>query len=159
MTCNDQQLLDDLGEADMQNYAGRGGVWPWEVTLPRTAKFFISYQDDFNNNIVLLTSQNIFKLKTCKMTVFQIFAGYLAVCCYFNSFSSYTACVTDEIKLWLSLSAKQRRNSCSRPLNVYQDLSTCHDWLVKKYSQIPARRCLNLSFLHPCTSYLVNPNS
>ena len=59
----------------MQNYAGRGGVWPWEVTLPRTAKFFISYQDDFNNNIVLLTSQNIFKLKTCKMTVFQIFAG------------------------------------------------------------------------------------
>ena len=28
--------------------------------------------------------------------------------------------------------AKQCHNYCSRPLPVYQDLSTCHDWPVKK---------------------------
>ena len=33
--------------------------------------------------------------------------------------------------LWLSPSAKQRRNPCSRSPPVYQDLSTWHDWPVK----------------------------
>ena len=38
------------------------------------------------------------------------------------------------ICLPLSLSAKQYRNPCSGPpmVYMYQDLSTCHDWLVKK---------------------------
>ena len=41
-------------------------------------------------------------------------------------------CATDETELWISLSAKQRRNPCSGPPLVYQDLSTCHDWPVEK---------------------------
>ena len=41
-------------------------------------------------------------------------------------------CATDETKLWLSLSAKQRGNPCSGPPPVYQDLSTCHDWPLEK---------------------------
>ena len=39
---------------------------------------------------------------------------------------------TDEIKLWLTPSAKQRRNPCSGLPAVYQDLSTHYDWPVKK---------------------------
>ena len=38
----------------------------------------------------------------------------------------------DEIKLWLTPSAKQRQNPCSGLPAVYPDLSTCHDWPVKK---------------------------
>ena len=38
------------------------------------------------------------------------------------------ACATDETKHWLSPSAKQRRNPCSGPASVYQDLSTHHYW-------------------------------
>ena len=38
----------------------------------------------------------------------------------------------DEIKLWLTPSAKQRRNPCSGLAAVYPDLSTRHDWPVKK---------------------------
>ena len=38
----------------------------------------------------------------------------------------------DEIKLWLTPSAKQRRNPCSGLQAVYPDLSTRHDWPVKK---------------------------
>ena len=38
----------------------------------------------------------------------------------------------DEIKLWLTLSAKQRQNPCSGLPAVYPDLSTRHDWPVKK---------------------------
>ena len=37
-----------------------------------------------------------------------------------------------QTKLWLSPSAKQHQNPCSEPPTVYQDLSMCHDWLVKK---------------------------
>ena len=35
-----------------------------------------------------------------------------------------------ELNFWLSLSVKHRRNPCSRPLPVYQDLRTYHDWPV-----------------------------
>ena len=38
----------------------------------------------------------------------------------------------DEIKPWLTPSAKQCRNPCSRLPAVYPDLSTRHDWPVKK---------------------------
>ena len=38
----------------------------------------------------------------------------------------------DEIKLWLTPSAKQPRNPCSGLPAVYPDLSTRHDWPVKK---------------------------
>ena len=38
----------------------------------------------------------------------------------------------DEIKLWLTPSAKQCRNPCSGLPAVYPDLSTRHDWPVKK---------------------------
>ena len=50
---------------------------------------------------------------------------------FFNrlGFSSLRA---DEIKLWLTPSAKQRRNPCSGLPAVYPDLSTRHDWPVKK---------------------------
>ena len=41
-------------------------------------------------------------------------------------------CATDETKLWLSPSAKQRRNHCSGSPPVYQDLSTRHDWPIRK---------------------------
>ena len=33
------------------------------------------------------------------------------------------ACAKDEIKLWLSLSAKQHQNTCSRPPPAYWDLT------------------------------------
>ena len=42
------------------------------------------------------------------------------------------ACVTEETELWLSLSAKQRRNPCSGLPAVYQDLRMRHDWPVQK---------------------------
>ena len=38
----------------------------------------------------------------------------------------------DKIKLWLTPSAKQRRNPCSGLPAVYPDLSTRHDWPVLK---------------------------
>ena len=38
----------------------------------------------------------------------------------------------NETKFWASPSAKQHRNPCSRPLAVYQDLSTRHDWPVER---------------------------
>ena len=41
------------------------------------------------------------------------------------------AYATNETKLWLSSSAKQRRNPCSGPPPVYQDLSTGHDCSVE----------------------------
>ena len=41
------------------------------------------------------------------------------------------ACATDETKLRLSPSAKQRRSRCSRFPPVYNDLSARHDWPVK----------------------------
>ena len=43
-----------------------------------------------------------------------------------------TSLHADEIKLWLTPSAKQRRNPCSGLPAVYPDLSTHHDWPVKK---------------------------
>ena len=39
---------------------------------------------------------------------------------------------TDEIKLWLTPSAKQCRNPCSGLPAVYPDFSMRHDWPVKK---------------------------
>ena len=38
----------------------------------------------------------------------------------------------DEIKVWLTPSVKQPRNPCSGLPAVYPDLSTRHDWPVKK---------------------------
>ena len=49
-----------------------------------------------------------------------------------SSYSLHVGCATDETKLWLSLSAKQCRNPCCGSPPVYQDLSTRHDWPVKK---------------------------
>ena len=42
------------------------------------------------------------------------------------------ACVADKTKPLFSPSANQRRNSCSGLPTAYQDLSTHHDWPVKK---------------------------
>ena len=56
----------------------------------------------------------------------------------YNNFDFRAACLprsslrADEIKLWLTPSAKQRRNPCSGLPAVYADLSTHHDWPVKK---------------------------
>ena len=36
-----------------------------------------------------------------------------------------------ELNFWLSPSARQCQNPCSRPQPVYWDLSTNHDWPVK----------------------------
>ena len=44
--------------------------------------------------------------------------------------SLIVGCATDETTLWLSPSAKLRRNPSSGPPPVYQDLSTRHDWPV-----------------------------
>ena len=52
--------------------------------------------------------------------------------CSFHDMVTGVACVTDETKLWLSLSARQRRNPCSGLAAVYEDLSMRHDWPVKK---------------------------
>ena len=41
-------------------------------------------------------------------------------------------CTTYETKLWLSPFTKQCQNPCSRYPPVYQDMSTFHDWPVKK---------------------------
>ena len=40
--------------------------------------------------------------------------------------------VTEGTKLWLSPSVKERQNPWSGPPPVYKDLSTRHDWPVKK---------------------------
>ena len=54
--------------------------------------------------------------------------------------ASSSACATDETKLWLSPSAKQRRNPCSGSPPVYQDLSTRHDWPdIKAIVDLPMR--------------------
>ena len=45
---------------------------------------------------------------------------------------SCEACATDNTELWLSPFGKQRRNPCSEPLSLYQDLNTRHDWPVEK---------------------------
>ena len=46
---------------------------------------------------------------------------------------SNLACATDKTQLKLSPSAKQHQTPCSaEPPPVYWDLSTCHDWPVKK---------------------------
>ena len=42
------------------------------------------------------------------------------------------ACDTDETKLWFSQSAKQCQTPWSGFPPEYKDLSTCHDWPVKK---------------------------
>ena len=50
------------------------------------------------------------------------------------------------INFWLSLSAKKRQNPCSGLPPVYQDLSTCHDWPVKKaIVNLPVRLKENLN--------------
>ena len=49
-----------------------------------------------------------------------------------SSFVLKSSLRADEIKLWLTPSAKQRRNPCSGLPAVYPDLSTRHDWPVKK---------------------------
>ena len=49
-------------------------------------------------------------------------------------------CAVEETKLWLGQSAKQRCNHCSGPQPVYQDLTTSHDWPVKKdIAHLPIR--------------------
>jgi len=58
------------------------------------------------------------------------------------------SCATDEIKLRLSPSAKQCRNPCSTPPPVYQDLSMCRDWPVKKaIVDLPIRLKGNLKLI------------
>ena len=43
----------------------------------------------------------------------------------------HVACSTDETKLWLPPSGNHRRNPCSGPPHVYQDLCMRHDWSIK----------------------------
>ena len=50
----------------------------------------------------------------------------------FLRYNSRNSLRADEIKLWLTPSAKERRNPCSGLPAVYPDLSTRHDWPVKK---------------------------
>ena len=57
------------------------------------------------------------------------------------------ACVTDETSLWLSPSANQRLNPCFGSPAVYQDLSTRHDWPVKKdIVHLPIKRKFDTLF-------------
>ena len=49
---------------------------------------------------------------------------------------------------YLSLPAKRCRNPCSTPPPVYQDLSTCRDWPVKKATvDLPIRLKGNLKLI------------
>ena len=52
------------------------------------------------------------------------------------------------MNFWLSPSAKKRQNPCSQPPPVFQDLSTHHDWHVKKaIVNLPVRLKGNLKFI------------
>ena len=52
------------------------------------------------------------------------------------------------MNFWLSPSAKKRQNPCSQPPPVFQDLSTHHDWRVKKaIVNLPVRLKGNLKFI------------
>ena len=62
------------------------------------------------------------KLMGCGCTLAKCFFLTLLMC----------SLRAEEIKLWLTPSAKQRRNPCSGLPAVYPDLSTRHDWPVKK---------------------------
>ena len=59
------------------------------------------------------------------------------------------------LNFWLSPSAKQHQNPCSRPLPVYWDLSACHDWSVTKaLVDLPIRlkgnsKCISGNLLSP----------
>ena len=62
---------------------------------------------------------------------------------------------TDETKLWVGVSAKQRRNVCFGPPPVYQGFSTRCDWAVKKgLVDLPIRmevnsKCISDNSLSP----------
>ena len=60
---------------------------------------------------------------------FALSSSFVLVC--FDGSEVTTSLRADEI-LWLTPSAKQRRNPCSGLPAVYPDLSTRHDWQVKK---------------------------
>ena len=60
---------------------------------------------------------------------------------FFPSASIIASLRADEIKLWLTPSAKQCRNPCSGLPAVYPDLSTRHDWPVKKGLCFVCRDC------------------
>ena len=54
-----------------------------------------------------------------------------------------------EVESWLSPSKKQRRYPCSGPQPLYQDLSTCYDWPVKRPLSICQSRWKELRNARP----------
>ena len=69
------------------------------------------------------------------------------------------ACAADVTKLWLSPSVKQRQNPFSGPPPVYQDLSTCHDWPVKKQLSICQSRVVHSAVVRVLASHQCGPGS
>ena len=61
-----------------------------------------------------------------------IYSAQLPKVGFFERRRQYVSLRADEIKLWLTPSAKQGRNPRSGLPAVYPDLSTRHDWPVKK---------------------------
>ena len=61
--------------------------------------------------------------------------------CKLKAIKVHASLRADEIKLRLTPSAKQRRNPCSGLPAVYPDLSTRHDWPVKKGLCFVCRDC------------------
>ena len=55
-----------------------------------------------------------------------------------------------EVESWLSPSKKQRRYPCSGPQPLYQDLSTCYDWPVKRPLSICQSRWKELRNVRLC---------
>ena len=55
-----------------------------------------------------------------------------------------------EVESWLSPSKKQRRYPCSGPQPLYQDLSTCYDWPVKRPLSICQSRWKELPNVRLC---------
>ena len=76
----------------------------------------------------------------CYWNLAVVLALVFNVCQFRNHWRYFFKCFSlgssslraDEIKLWLTPSAKQRRNPCFGLPAVYPDLSTRHDWPVKK---------------------------
>ena len=108
----------------------KSGVLPWDITtitiiitVPKgtdCATLFIDVLPNLDLTIIP------YRCSVIQIILFSIHSV--------NSFlaDDSIACATDKFQLWLSPSAKQCRNLCSGPSNMYQDLSTCHDWNVKK---------------------------
>ena len=96
--------------------------------LPSSAPGNLLYSHCAQRRLYLQKKRGICKTdRTLKVFCFLFCFVFILGPIWYN-----TSLRADEIKLWLTPSAKQRRNPCSGLPAVYPDLSTRHDWTVKK---------------------------